>query len=96
MINVLFNIHITDDESHDDAWLDPYERDMMLEHTRGQITAHVQRALGTLICETHNQMPQVTINGTYNSLTEELDIQYDVQTCCQLFLMQCVAALNRR
>jgi hypothetical protein len=95
MINVVFDIRITDNED-ENAWLDPYERDMMLEHTRSQINTHIQRALGELMCDTHHQPPQVTITGTYNNDTEELDVNYDIQTCCQLFLMQCVVTLNKR
>jgi hypothetical protein len=38
----------------------------------------------------------VQIAGTYDAGAEQLDIHYNVDTCCQPFLMQCVAALNRR
>lgn len=97
MIAITFDIQLTgDDADPDSAWLDPYERDMMLDHTRAQITAHVQRALAGMTCDTHGEPPVVTISGTYDAHTETLDISYDVQTCCRLFLLRCISALNRR
>jgi len=96
-INVNFDIQMTADvDANEDAWLDPYETQMMLDHTRAQIDAHIQRALGTMHCDTHSEPPRVTVNGRYDTEQEELDISYDVQTCCKPFLAQCIAALNRR
>jgi hypothetical protein len=95
MIPVHFRIRMTD-EDNPDAWLHPLETQMMLDHTRAQINAHVQKALGDLVCAEHDEQASVTITGTYDAATEQLEIGYDVQTCCRHFLMRCVAALNHR
>lgn len=92
MINVVFNVQMIES---DEGWLDSYEREVMIEQTKNQLEKHIQTALKDLICDTHQQTPQVTINGEYDVATEELNVKYDIQTCCQLFLMQCVARLNR-
>jgi hypothetical protein len=92
MVNVIFNIQMIDS---DEGWLDSYERDVLIEQTKNQLIGHIQNALKDLTCDTHQKPPQVTINGVYDVETEELNVEYDVQTCCQLFLMQCVARLNR-
>jgi hypothetical protein len=92
MVNVVFNIQMIES---DEGWLDSYERGVMVEQTKNQLASHIQNALKDLLCETHHQPPQVAINGKYDVETEELNVEYDVQTCCPLFLMQCVARLNR-
>lgn len=92
MVEVVFNIEMIES---DQGWLDSYERGVLIEQTKNQLEAHIQQALKNLLCDTHQQPPQVTINGRYDVETEELNVEYDIQTCCQLFLMQCVARLNR-
>lgn len=95
-VDVTFDVQITHDEGDPDTWLDPGEREMLLDHTRHQLIRHVQQALKDMTCPEHGQPPAVAISGTFDSVTEQMDIQYQVHTCCNLFLMQCVAALNRR
>lgn len=92
MVNVVFNIQIIESE---DGWLDSYEREVMIEQTKQQLQGHIQQAFKDLLCDTHQKAPQITINGTYHIETEDMNVEYDIQTCCQLFLMQCVARLNR-
>ncbi len=95
MIDVAFNIRTTGDASAEDRLLDDYELRQMLDHTRSQINQHVQDALAGMRCPEHDQPPRVTITGTYNTETDQLDVSYNVDTCCKLFLMQAIAALNR-
>jgi hypothetical protein len=94
-INVTFDIQTMDNDTNDDAWLDPYETQMMLDHTRAQIDAHIQKALGDMRCDVHGKAPRVTVNGCYDTEREELDISYDIQPCCKPFFLKCIAALNR-
>lgn len=95
-LQITFDVQVDETDMQDDPWLDAYETRMMLDNTRHQLESHVKHALGDLTCPEHAKHAHVTINGVYNAETEELDVSYNVDTCCQLFLMQCIAALNRR
>ncbi len=96
MIDITFDIQVDREGEHADPLLDDYELNMLLEHTRAQIARHVQNSLGDLRCTVHNQAPAVTITGSYSLDTEQLDINYHVDTCCKTFLMQAIMALNTR
>lgn len=99
MVEIAFNIQIKDDTDAapvgDERLFDDYELAVMLEHTKAQITRQVQHALGDLRCAEHDQPAKVTIGGAYSLETEQLDIQYALDTCCKPFLLQAIAALNR-
>ncbi|PJF21214.1 MAG: hypothetical protein CUN56_12245 [Phototrophicales bacterium] len=87
-------IHESEDEN---AWLDTYERDMMIQHTVEHLRIHIQRSLADLRCQEHNEPPRVHITVIYSQELEQFeDLKYDVQTCCKPFLMKTVAALNKR
>lgn len=95
MIEITFDITIDEADSHDEPLLDSFEINQLLDHTRGQITRHVQQSLGDLRCDIHDEPARVHINGCYSLQTEQLDINYDVNACCKLFLLRAIAALNR-
>jgi hypothetical protein len=95
MIDVAFDIQLTGDADAEDRLLDDYELQAMLDHTRAQINQHVQDALADLRCEEHGEPARVTISGTYNTETDQLDVSYNIDTCCKLFLMRAITALNR-
>lgn len=95
MVEVKFDIKV-EGTADEEPLLDEYELDMMLEHTKGQINRHVQRSLGDLRCEEHDEPPVVTVSGTYALETEQLDISYNIDTCCKPFLLQAIMLLNRR
>lgn len=95
MVEVEFDITIDENGAHETPLLDEYERDMMLHHTKAQIEKHVQQNLGDLFCEEHGGQARVIISGTYSMDTEQMEISYHVDTCCNKFLLQAVAALNR-
>lgn len=96
MIDVEFDIQMDDSAAPDDALMDEFELQMLLEHTYAQLEEHIQRSLGDLRCAEHGQQPKVRIVGTYSLETEQLDFSYDLDTCCQTLLAQAIAALNRR
>lgn len=95
MIEIEF-IFDTEGTPFHDAFLDPYELDMMFEHTRASIQNDLDRKLGLMRCEEHHQPPRFKISGQYNYEIEQIDLQYHVDTCCQPFLLRVVAALNLR
>jgi hypothetical protein len=93
MIDLQFDIQIEGEEA-DDPIIEDYGE--MIEHTKAQMRRHVERSLDGMRCPEHDQPPQVLISGTYSLDTEQLEVAYNVDTCCRTFLMQAIAALNRR
>lgn len=95
MIQITFNIAIDSSEMTDSPLFDEFERGQMLDHTKAQIVQFVQTQLGALRCPSHDQQPSVRVGGAYDSDTEQLDFQYHIDTCCQMFLMRAITALNQ-
>jgi hypothetical protein len=95
MIDVEFNIRVDDSEAAPDRLMDDYELAMMLQHTKAQITKQVQDSLGEMRCAEHDQAPRVIVSGAYSTESEQLELQYNIDTCCKRFLMEAVHALNR-
>ena len=94
VIEIKFDIAIDEHGAHDTPLLNPYELDMMLHHTKAQIEQHVQRCIGDLRCEEHGESARVCVSGVYSMETEQLEISYNIDACCQLFVLQAAAALN--
>jgi hypothetical protein len=95
VIQIAFNIAIDSNQTADSPLFDEFELGQMLDHTKAQIVQFVQTQLGALRCPSHDQQPSVRVDGVYDSETEQLDFQYHIDTCCQMFLMQAITALNR-
>jgi len=78
----------------DDPFLDRYQIALMFEQTKQSIERSLRRKLTGITCDEHHSKPVITITGRYNSEHEELDIQYHLDTCCQLFMVQVIKILN--
>ena len=83
-------------EALPDAFLDSYELELMFDATRRSIRAGLQRKLADLRCAEHQQPPQFRITGVYDNQSEQMDVQYHVDACCQPFLLRVMQVLNRR
>lgn len=94
MIDIEFDFHIAGENGADEPYLDEYELQTMFDHTRQQINQQVQTKLANVRCPDHDQPPRVKITGVYSAETEQLDIQYHIDTCCNLLLLKAVQALN--
>ena len=86
----------TEGEPLEDAFLDSAELGLMFESTRRSIGDGLRRKFRDIVCEEHGQAPKFRISGIYNREIEEMDIQYHVDTCCQLFLLRVMRILNSR
>lgn len=98
MVEITFNIRVEDGAdaaTQDERLFDDYELAIMLQQTKAQLARQVEQALGDLRCPEHDQAPAVVIGGTYSLESEQLEIQYALDTCCKPFLLRAVAALNR-
>jgi hypothetical protein len=94
MIELEFNITLQD-EAGEDALLDEYETEALVESTKAQIRQHVENRLGNLFCEEHAKLARVIVTGSYSRDTEQLEIEYHLDTCCKLMMVRSVAALSR-
>ena len=93
MVQIDFDFRTEGDELPD-AFLDSYELELMFEQTRQSMRAGLERKLANATCEEHGEAPQITITGLYDNETEQMDIQYHIDTCCKLFLMRVMQRLN--
>ena len=83
-------------EALQDPFLDRFELEQMFDSTRRSIGAGLRRKFADVICDEHEQAPIFRISGVYDNSTEEMDIQYHVDTCCQVFLLRVMQILNQR
>lgn len=86
----------TEGDALPDAFLDPYELEMMFDSARQSIRAGLERKIGDMTCAEHGQTPKFLIAGRYDQASEQMDIQYHIDTCCQLFLLDVMRMLNRQ
>ncbi len=94
MVEIEFEFRVVDDDATLDPYLDEYEIELMFENTSRQIAQHIEKKLGNLRCAEHGEPPRVTITGEYSNLTEQLEIQYHIDGCCNLFVLEAIQALN--
>ncbi len=66
----------------------------MLHYTGEQIQADVQHKLGEMTCDEHGGHPRVTVTSVYSTDTQQMELSYHVDTCCQQLLLRTVQALN--
>ncbi len=81
--------------AHDDPLLSADEQQALIQQTEAIIRKDIARKLGTMTCEEHGEAPAFIITGTYDNESEQLDIQYRIDTCCQLFLVRVMRTLNQ-
>jgi hypothetical protein len=80
---------------HADALLDPYELNVLFDQTRSTLRRDLERKLSGVVCAEHDEPPRITISGRYDHDTEQMDINYHIDTCCQMFLVRVVKTLNQ-
>lgn len=95
MLEIQFDFDISG-AVQDDAWLDPYDIDLMFEQTKHDLSNSLRRKLANVVCEEHGRPPRIIITGRYNRETEDMDLQYHIDTCCQMFLVRVVKMLNMK
>jgi len=93
MAKVEFDFEI-DGALQDDPYLDRYTINYLFEQTKQSIGKGLARKLADLTCDTHAEEPTITITGRYSGNNEQLDIDYHIDTCCQMFMVRVVKVLN--
>ncbi len=93
MAEIKFDFDI-DGALREDPYLDSFQLSYMFEQTRQSLTSALERKLGGVTCAEHGKEPIITITGRYDAEKEEMDIQYHIEPCCQLFMVRVVKLLN--
>lgn len=94
MTQIEFDFSISDVPYDPDAFLDEYELQVMFDQTRAQMRRHIDKKLGDLVCDDHGGAPSVRISGIYSTETEQFDIQYHIDGCCNMLVLRAIQALN--
>lgn len=71
-----------------------YELGETLMHTGEQLRQQVAHKLVGIRCEEHDREPQVTVTASYSRDTGQFELNYHLDTCCQMLLLRTVQALN--
>lgn len=95
MIQVEFNIQVVDESQHETPLLDETEVRLLLESTQAHLNRHIQKRLADFVCDEHGETPRVVVNGTYSLDTEQMEISYNVDACCNTMVMRTAALLSR-
>ena len=95
MLQIDFELRADGDELPD-AFLDASEVEMMFDGTRRSLEAGLRRKFQAVTCGEHQVPPKFTISGIYDRQSEQMDLQYHVDTCCQAFLLRVMQILNQR
>lgn len=94
-VRIEFDLRV-EGETRADPFLDCYELEQLLDSTRRSLGADLRRKFADVVCPVHAAAPRFKISGVYDNASEEMDIQYHVDTCCQGFLLRVMQILNRR
>ncbi len=95
MVEIVFDFRAEGEELAGEPLLKPCELDKLFAHTREQIRRDLTRKLGDVHCDEHGEAPQIRVTGIYDNGTEQLDIQYHIDACCQMFFARVVRMLNQ-
>ena len=95
MTDVEFDIVLTGDAPESGALLDPLEIKQLLASTQHHIAEHIHKRLDGQTCDIHGQEARVIVTGSYDLDSEQLDVQYNIEACCNLMIMKSAALLGR-
>lgn len=88
-------INLDSEGESENPLLCEHELQALLDNTRAQVREHIQRRVGDATCPEHGQSPKIIVNGVYALDTEQLDLSYNIDACCNLMTMQTAARLSR-
>lgn len=94
MVKLVFDFDI-EGALQDDPYLDSYTLNYMFEQTKESMGKGLARKLEGVKCDEHGEEATITITGRYSGRAEQMDIDYHIDTCCQLFLVRVVKMLNK-
>jgi hypothetical protein len=95
MTEVVIHYELDGTPTEADSITDDYLSEL-LAHSGEQIRTQVGRKLEAARCPEHDHLPRVTVTAQYDSGSEQMELNYHVDSCCQNGLLRAVAALNRQ
>lgn len=93
-MNVEFHLQTTG-EAASDPYLDMADVEQLFYATRADLYRALERKLAGVRCAEHDAEPLVRVTVTYDHAIEQMDISYNVETCCSPFLLRVVQILHR-
>ena len=93
MIEVTIEYEVDDRPTTPEEVSDEYLAEM-LHYTGEHIQDDVQRKLGDMVCAEHGGHPRIVVTSTYSTDTDQMELSYHVDACCQALLLRAVQALN--
>jgi hypothetical protein len=90
-ITIAFEV---DDVPIEDSALTDSDLGAMLSYTGEQLKAEIGHKVQHLRCPEHDAAPQVTVTAQYSTDTDQMELHYHVDSCCQMLLLRTVQALN--
>jgi len=78
----------------EESFLDAYEVGLLFDQTQRELGEALARKLEGLICPEHGQAARLTLRGRYDAACDEMDIHYDLDPCCPLFMARIIKTLN--
>jgi acetaldehyde dehydrogenase (acetylating) len=93
-MQIEFDLRVSGDE-HADPYLDLSDVEMLFQATRADLHHAIERKLAGVRCVEHDTGPVVRVTVSYDRDTEQMDVSYNVETCCQPFLLRVVQILHR-
>lgn len=93
MLDITIHFEVDDRPTEPEQVEDEYLAEM-LEHTGALVRQEVTRKLAEARCPEHGTQPRVTVTAMYATDTEQMELSYHVDSCCQQLLLRAVAALN--
>lgn len=79
----------------DDAYLSEEDIQLMFDRTREDLGSGIRRKLGGISCVEHGLPAHVLVRGIYDRESEQMEVNYSVEPCCQAFMLRVVQVLHR-
>lgn len=82
-------------EIQPEPYLEDEDIENLFEQTRADLGSAIERKLAGIVCADHQQAAAVRVNLLYDRQTEQMEVSYSVEPCCQPFLLRVVQLLQR-
>jgi len=89
-----FDFKMIGEEPPDPYW-EAAEVEQLFQAARSDLSAAIERKLADVRCVDHDAGPLVCVTISYDWEAEQMDVSYNVETCCQPFLLRVVQTLHR-
>jgi hypothetical protein len=89
-----FDLQVTGETPPEPSW-GAAEVEQLFQAARSDLSAVIERKLAGVRCFEHDASPLVRVTISYDQAAEQMDVSYNVEACCQPFLLRVVQLLHR-